>query len=36
MNTSNEFYVIAGDGKVAGLADTEKFYVDLIYNYAAL
>jgi acetylornithine deacetylase/succinyl-diaminopimelate desuccinylase-like protein len=34
--TSNEFYVIAGDGKVADLADTEKFYVDLLYNYAAL
>jgi acetylornithine deacetylase/succinyl-diaminopimelate desuccinylase-like protein len=33
--TSNEFYVIEGNGKVAGLADTEKFYVDLLYNYAA-
>ena len=36
MATSNEFYVIEGDGKVAGLADIEKFYVDLLYNYAAL
>ena len=33
--TSNEFYVVEGDGKVAGLADTENFYVDLLYNYAA-
>jgi acetylornithine deacetylase/succinyl-diaminopimelate desuccinylase-like protein len=36
MATSNEFYVIEGDGTVASLADTEKFYVDLLYNYAAL
>lgn len=33
--TSNEFYVVEGDGKVAGLADTENFYVDLLDNYAA-
>jgi hypothetical protein len=26
--------VIEGDGKVAGLAEAEKFMVDLLYNYA--
>ncbi|HSB68328.1 MAG TPA: M20/M25/M40 family metallo-hydrolase, partial [Candidatus Methylomirabilis sp.] len=36
MATSNEFYVIEGDGTVADLADTENFYVDLLSNYAAL
>lgn len=31
----DEYMVIEGDGKVAGLADLEKYYVDLLYNYAA-
>jgi acetylornithine deacetylase/succinyl-diaminopimelate desuccinylase-like protein len=31
----NEYMVIEGDGKVAGLADVEKYYVDLLYNVAA-
>jgi len=31
---NNEFMVIEGDGKVAELADVEKYLVDLIYNYA--
>jgi acetylornithine deacetylase/succinyl-diaminopimelate desuccinylase-like protein len=31
---TNEYLVIDGDGKVAGLADTEKFHVDLLYAYA--
>jgi acetylornithine deacetylase/succinyl-diaminopimelate desuccinylase-like protein len=30
----NEYMVIEGDGKVAGLADVEKYLVDLVYNYA--
>lgn len=29
-----EYMVIEGDGKVAGLADVEKYLVDLLYNYA--
>src|SRR6185295_15408938 len=33
--TSNEYYVVEGDGNVAGLANTENFYVDLLFNYAA-
>lgn len=32
----NEYMVIKGDGKVAGLAEVEKYYVDLIDNYAQL
>jgi acetylornithine deacetylase/succinyl-diaminopimelate desuccinylase-like protein len=28
----DEYMVIEGDGKLAGLAETEKFYVDLLYN----
>jgi acetylornithine deacetylase/succinyl-diaminopimelate desuccinylase-like protein len=32
--TSNEFYVVEGDGKVPGLAEIERYYVDLLYNYA--
>jgi acetylornithine deacetylase/succinyl-diaminopimelate desuccinylase-like protein len=34
--TSNEFYVVEGDGKVPGLAETERFCVDLLYNYAEI
>ena len=30
----DEYLVIEGDGKVAGLADAEKYHVDLLYNYA--
>jgi len=30
----DEYMVIEGDGKVAGLADVEKYLVDLLYNYA--
>jgi acetylornithine deacetylase/succinyl-diaminopimelate desuccinylase-like protein len=30
----DEYMVIEGDGKLAGLADAEKFMVDLLYNYA--
>ena len=30
----DEFMVIEGDGKVAGLADVEKYLVDLLYAYA--
>ncbi|HEV7258662.1 MAG TPA: M20/M25/M40 family metallo-hydrolase [Bosea sp. (in: a-proteobacteria)] len=36
MATSDEFLVVEGDGKVAGLATTERFYVDLLYRFAAL
>jgi acetylornithine deacetylase/succinyl-diaminopimelate desuccinylase-like protein len=32
--TVDEYLVIEGDGKVAGLADAEKYHVDLLYNYA--
>jgi len=28
----DEYMVIEGDGKLAGLAETEKYYVDLVYN----
>jgi acetylornithine deacetylase/succinyl-diaminopimelate desuccinylase-like protein len=31
----DEFLVIEGDGKVGGLAELEKSYVDLLYSYAA-
>ncbi len=30
----DEYLVIEGDGKMAGLADAEKFMVDLLFNYA--
>lgn len=30
----NEYLVIDGDDKLAGLADAEKFHVDLLYAYA--
>ncbi|MDR3474286.1 MAG: M20/M25/M40 family metallo-hydrolase [Devosia sp.] len=32
--TSDEFLVIEGDGKVGGLAEIERFYVDLMYQFA--
>lgn len=32
--TIDEYLVIEGDGKVAGLADVEKYHVDLLYNVA--
>ena len=31
----DEYYVIDGDGKVAGLAESEKYLVDLLCNLAA-
>lgn len=31
---TDEFMVIEGDGKVAGLAEVEKYLVDLLYAYA--
>ena len=31
----NEFLVIEGDGKVGGLAELERSFVDLLYSYAA-
>ena len=31
----DEYLVIEGDGKVAGLAEAEKYHVDLLYNVAA-
>jgi acetylornithine deacetylase/succinyl-diaminopimelate desuccinylase-like protein len=31
---TNEYMVIEGDGKVAGLAEAEKYHVDLLYNVA--
>ncbi len=34
MATSDEFLVIEGDGKVAGLATIERYYADLIYASA--
>ena len=34
--TSNEFLVIEGGGHVPGLAEVERYYVDLLYNYADL
>ena len=30
----DEFVVIEGDGKIAGLAEAEKYFVDLLYNFA--
>ena len=30
----DEYMVIEGDGRIAGLAESEKFMVDLLYNYA--
>jgi hypothetical protein len=32
---ADEYMVIEGDGKVAGLADAEKFMVDMVLDYAA-
>jgi acetylornithine deacetylase/succinyl-diaminopimelate desuccinylase-like protein len=34
--TSDEFYVIDGNDTVPGLAQVERFYVDLLFNYARL
>ncbi|MBM3450337.1 MAG: M20/M25/M40 family metallo-hydrolase [Armatimonadetes bacterium] len=34
-SAGNEFLVIEGDGKVGGLAELEKSYVDLLYSYAS-
>jgi len=34
-NATDEYMVIEGDGIVAGLADAEKFMVDMLFNYAA-
>ena len=34
-NAVDEYMVIEGDGNVAGLADAEKFMVDMLFNYAA-
>ena len=31
----NEFLVIEGDGKVGGLSELERSFVDLLYSYAA-
>ncbi len=31
----DEYYVVEGDGKIAGLADCEKFFCDVLYEYAA-
>lgn len=31
----NEYYVVEGKGKIAGLADCEKFFCDVLYEYAA-
>ena len=30
----DEYYVIEGDGKLAGMAEAEKYLVDLLYNLA--
>jgi hypothetical protein len=30
----DEYMVIEGDGKIAGLADAEKFMVDMLFAYA--
>lgn len=35
MATSDEFLVVEGQGKVAGLAEIERYYVDLLYAFAA-
>ena len=34
MATSDEFLVIEGNGTVAGLAEIERYYVDLVYGFA--
>ena len=31
----NEYYVVESNGKIAGLADCEKFFCDVLYKYAA-
>ncbi|UZF95855.1 M20/M25/M40 family metallo-hydrolase [Bosea sp. NBC_00550] len=36
LATSDEFLVVEGDGKVASLATIERYYVDLIYAFAAV
>ena len=32
---ADEFFVLDGGGKVPGLAEIEKFCVDLLYDFAA-
>ena len=34
--TSDEFFVIEGNDQVPGLAQVERFYVDLLFNYASI
>lgn len=33
-HSPDEYLVIEGDGKVAGIVEAEKSYVDILYNYA--
>jgi hypothetical protein len=34
-SATDEYFVIQGDGKVAGLADVEKFHVDLLAAFVS-
>lgn len=36
LHTVDEYYVVEGNGKIAGLAEVERSYVDFLYAYAAL
>jgi acetylornithine deacetylase/succinyl-diaminopimelate desuccinylase-like protein len=35
-HSPDEYLVIEGDGKVAGIVEAEKSYVDILYNYAGI
>jgi acetylornithine deacetylase/succinyl-diaminopimelate desuccinylase-like protein len=35
LHTVNEYMVVEGNGKIAGLAEVERSYVDFLYTYAA-
>jgi acetylornithine deacetylase/succinyl-diaminopimelate desuccinylase-like protein len=36
LHTVDEYYVVEGKGKIAGITEVERFFVDFLYAYAAL
>ena len=36
LHTVDEYYVVEGKGKIAGITEVEKSFVDFLYAYAAL
>jgi hypothetical protein len=35
LHTANEYMVVEGNGKIAGLTEVERSHVDFLYTYAA-